>query len=117
MATLIKPWNDGSGDTFTVIYDRDFGKVEFSSMPNKGIPVRESYVTFTNPTDSEDSFAVKVIQVSVDSTKNNCVCVKENPTKQDMDVMTENGLNIRSIVILDKDGSSCSIKFEEIGDE
>ena len=113
MAELVKPWNDGSGDTFTVIYNADTNVVEILSMPNAGMR-RESNVKFNG---AEDTFAVKIVQESAISNGNARVCVKEHPTKQHIGVLREDGLDIRCIVFLDKNGTPCSIKFKEIGDE
>lgn len=115
MAELVKPWKDGSEDTFTVIYNHEKQQVVFLSMPNYGTQ-RDRVVKFRS-SDGKDYFGILVRQVASDT---NC---KSKGAPMGLNVKGAigfghlEGVDLRAVAFLDKEGNPCEVNFIPIEDE
>ena len=104
MATLVKPWNDGSGDTFAVIYNHETQEATFSSMPNYGAE-REQFVRF-QCIDDKDAFFISVRQGDTFTES------KGRPVRGSKD-----GIDIRAEVYLNQEGDTYVVNLIVVEDE
>lgn len=115
MAELVKPWNDGSGDTFTVIYNHEKQQIVFSSMPNYGAQ-RERVVTF-HSSDGKDSFGIIVRQVASDTDWESKGAPIGLGVKGGAVLSTLKGVDLRAVIFLDKEGNPCEANLISVEDE
>lgn len=101
MERVVIEWKDGSEDTFDVVYNYEKQQVVFSSMPNHGAQ-RERLVKF-HSLDGKDSFGILVRQGAFDTnrkTEGAPVCFG-----------SMEGVDLRCLVFLDKDGNPFEVNF------
>ena len=115
MATHVKEWNDGSGDTFAVIYNHEKQQVIFSSMPNYGAQ-RERVVKFRS-SDGKDSFGIIVRQVASDTNWESKGAPIGLGVKGGAVLSTLEGVDLRAVIFLDKEGNPCEVNFIPAEDE
>jgi hypothetical protein len=111
----VKEWKDGSGDTFTVIYNHEKRQVAFSSMPNYGAQ-RERVVTL-HSSDGKDSFGIIVRQVALDTNWESKGAPMGSGVKGGAAISTLEGVDLRAVVFLDKEGNPCEVNFILVEDE
>lgn len=111
----IKEWKDGSGDTFTVIYNHEKRQVVFSSMPNYGAP-RNRVVKFRS-SDGNDYFGILVLQGSSNTNWESKGAPMGVYVKGSVGFGHLEGVDLRAVVFLDKEGNSCEVNFIPIEDE
>lgn len=115
MAELVKPWNDGSGDTFTVIYNHETGEVTFSSAPNLG-EQRESLVKLYS-IDKKDSFGILVRQGSANSNWVSQARPFGLGVTGAVGFGHLEGVDLRCVVFLNKEGDACTVNLIVVEDE
>lgn len=112
---IVKEWKDGSGDTFAVIYNHEKQQVVFSSMPNNGAQ-RERVVKFQS-SDGKDYFGILVRQGASDTNWES----KGAPIGLDVKGMVGfghlEGVDLRAVVFLDKEGNPYEVNFIPVEDE
>ena len=115
MRELFKHWDDGSGDTFAVIYNHEKQRVVFSSMPNHGAQ-RERVVKFRS-SDGKDYFGILVRQGASDTIWESKGAPMGWGVKGAAGFGHLEGVDLRAVVFLDKDGNPCEVNFIPIEDE
>ena len=115
MAELIKPWKDGSGDTFAVIFDQDTLEAVFSSMPNHGS--ERDCVVKLRSSDGKDSFGILVRQGALDTNWKSNSFLMGWGVEGSVGFGHLEGVDLRCVVFLDKDGNPSIIRFKPMEDE
>lgn len=114
MDRVVKEWKDGSGDTFAVIYNFEKQQVTFSSMPNHGTQ-RERIVTF-HSSDGKDSFGIIVRQVASDTNWESKGAPIGLGVKGGAVLSTLGGVDLRAVIILNKEGNPCEANLISVED-
>lgn len=112
---IVKEWKDGSGDTFAVIYNHEKQQVVFSSMPNYGAQ-RDSVVKFRS-SDENDYFGILVRQGASDTNWESKCALMGVGIKGAVGFGYLEGVDLRAVVFLDKEGNPCVVNFVSIEDE
>ena len=112
---IVKEWKDGSGDTFAVIYNHETQKITFSSMPNSG-EQRESLIKL-HSTDRKDSFGILVRQGSANTNWKSQVRPLGWGVTNSVGFGHLEGVDLRAVVFLDKEGNPCEVNFIPVEDE
>lgn len=112
---LIKPWKDGSGDTFTVIYTPDTREVVISSMRNYGQD-REAIVKMDS-VDGEDSFGILVRQWASDTNLESKAGLLGWGIKGAVGFGHLEGVDLRCVIYLDNVGNPFVVKLIPMKDE
>lgn len=115
MDELIKSWNDGSGDTFAVIYNHEKQQVVFSSMPNHGAQ-RDRVVKFRS-SDGKDHFGILVRQGALDTNWESKGAPMGWGVKGAAGFGHLEGVDLRAVAFLDKEGNPCEVNFIPVEDE
>ena len=114
METKIK-WNDGSEDTFAVIFDQDTREAVFSSMPNYGS--ERDYVVKFRSLDGKDYFGVLVRQCASDTNWKSNSFLMGLGIEGAVGFGHLEGVDLRCVVVLDKEGNPSVVRFKPIEDE
>lgn len=115
MERFVKEWKDGSGDTFAVICNHEKQQVVFSSMPNYGAQ-RERVVTF-HSSDGKDCFGILVRQGASDTDWESKGAPMGWGVKGAVGFGHLEGVDLRVVVFLDKEGNPCEVNFMPVEDE
>lgn len=115
MAKLVKKWGDHSGDTFAVIYNHEKQQVVFSSMPNYGAQ-RERVVKFRSP-DGNDYFGILVRQGALDTNWESKGALMGLNVRGSVGFGHLEGVDLRAVVFIDKEGNPCEVNFVPEEDE
>lgn len=115
MERVVKEWKDGSGDTFAVIYNHEKLQVTFSSMPNYGAE-RERVVKF-HSSDGKDHFGILVRQGASDTNWESKGAPMGLDVQEAVGFGHLEGVYLRAVVFLDKEGNPCEVNFIPVGDE
>lgn len=107
-------WNDGSGDTFAVVYNFEKQQVTFSSMPNYGAQ-RDRVVKFRS-SDGKDYFGILVRQGSSDTNWESKGAPMGLYVKGAVGFGYFEGVYLRAVVFLDKEGNPCEVNFISVED-
>ena len=110
-----KEWKDGSGDTFAVVYNFEKQQVTFSSMPNHGVE-RKRVVKFRS-SDGNNSFGILVQQGASDTNWESKGAPMGWGVKGAIGFGHLEGVDLRGVVFLDKEGNPCEVNFILIKDE
>lgn len=117
MERVVKEWKDGSGDTFAVICNHEKLQAVFSSMPNHGAQ-RERVVKFKfHDSDRKDYFGILVRQVASDTNWESKGAPMGLGVKGGAVISTLEGVDLRGVVFLDKEGNPCEVNFIPVEDE
>ena len=117
MKRVVKEWKDGSGDTFAVIYNHEKQQVIFSSMPNYGAQ-RDRVVKFKfHDSDRKDSFGILVRQGASDTNWESKGGLMGWGVKGSVGFGHLEGVDLRAVVFLDKEGNPCEVNFIPVEDE
>lgn len=111
----VKEWKDGSGDTFAVIYNQEKQQVAFSSMPNYGAQ-RDRVVKFRS-SDGNDYFGILVRQGASDTSWESKGAPMGLDIKGAVGFGHLEGVDLRGVVFLDKEGNPCVVNFIPTEDE
>lgn len=111
----VKEWKDGSGDTFAVIYNQEKQHVVFSSMPNYGAQ-RDRVVKFRS-SDGNDYFGILVRQGASDTNWESKGAPMGLDVKGAVGFGHLEGVDLRCVVFLDKEGNPCEVNFIPVEDE
>lgn len=114
MKTVAMSWNDGSGDTFAVVYNFEKQQVTFSSMPNHGVE-RERVVKFRS-SDGKDSFGILVRQGALDTNWESKGAPMGLDVKGAVGFGHLEGVDLRGVVFLNKEGNPCEVNFISVED-
>lgn len=112
---IVKEWKDGSGDTFAVIYNHEKQQVVFSSMPNNGAQ-RERVVKFQS-SDGKDYFGILVRQGASDTNWESKGAPIGLDVKGKVGFGHLEGVDLRAVVFLDKEGNPYEVNFIPVEDE
>lgn len=115
MKTATISWKDGSGDTFAVIYNHEKQQVVFSSMPNHGAQ-RDRVVKFRS-SDGKDYFGILVRQGASDTNWESKGALMGLDVKGAVGFGHLEGVDLRGVVFLDKEGNPCEVNFIPVEDE
>lgn len=115
MAELVKQWNDDSGDTFAVIYNHEKQQVVFSSMPNHGAQ-RDRVVKFRS-SDGKDYFGILVRQGASDTNWESIGAPMGLDAKGAIGFGHLEGVDLRCVVFLNKEGDDCTVNLISVEDE
>lgn len=117
MERVVKEWKDGSGDTFAVICNHEKLHAVFSSMPNSGAQ-RERVVKFKfHDSDRKDSFGILVRQGASDTNWESKGAPMGLGVKGSAGFGCLEGVDLRAVVFLDKEGNPCEVNFIPVEDE
>lgn len=111
----VKEWKDGSGDTFAVTFDQDTQEAVFSSMPNYGS--ERDYVVKVCISDGKDYFGILVRQGASDTNWKSHAVLMGFGIEGAVGFGHLEGVDLRCVVFLDKDGNPSVIRFKSIEDE
>ena len=111
----VKEWKDGSGDTFTVIYNHEKQQVVFSSMPNHGAQ-RQRVVKFRS-SDGKEHFGILVRQGASDTNWESKGGLMGWGVKGSVGFGHLEGVDLRVAIFLDKEGNPCAVNFIHVEDE
>lgn len=115
MKTATISWNDGSGDTFAVIYNHEKQQVVFSSVPNYGAQ-RDRVVKFRS-SDGNDYFGILVRQGASDTNWESKGAPMGWDVKGAVGFGHLEGVDLMAVVFLDKEGNPCEVNFIPVEDE
>ena len=115
MERVVKEWIDGSGDTFAVIYNHEKQQVVFSSMPNYGAQ-RDRVIKFRS-SGGKDYFGILVRQGASDTNWESKGAPMGLDVKGAVGFGHLEGVDLRAVVFLDKEGNPCEVNFIPIEDE
>lgn len=115
MERVIKEWKDGSGDTFAVICNLEKLQAVFSSMPNYGAQ-RDRVVKFRS-SDGNDYFGILVRQGASDTNWESKGAPMGLDVKGAVGFGYLEGVDLRCVVFLDKEGNPCEVNFIPVEDE
>lgn len=117
MEKVVKEWKDGSGDTFAVICNYEKLQAVFSSMPNYG-EQRERVVKLKfHDSDRKDSFGILVRQGASDTNWESKGAPMGWGVKGAVGFGHLEGVDLRGVVFLDKEGNPCEVNFIPVEDE
>ena len=115
MERVVKEWKDGSGDTFAVIYNHEKQQVVFSSMPNNGS--QRDRVVKIRSSNGKDHFGILVRQGSSDTNWASKGALMGLDVKGAVGFGHLEGVDLRAVVFLDKEGNPCEVNFIPVEDE
>lgn len=115
MKRLIKKWNDDSEDTFVVIYNHKKQQVVFSSMPNYGAQ-RDKVIKFRS-SDGKDYFGILIRQGALDTNWESKGAPMGLGVKGAVGFGHLEGVDLKVVVFLNKEGNPCEVNFIPVEDE
>ena len=111
----VKEWKDGSGDTFAVIYKPESQEISISSMPNNG--AERDRVVKVYARNGEDAFGILVRQGASDTNWESKGGLMGWGVKGSVGFGHLEGVDLRCVVFLNKEGDACTVRLISVEDE